>query len=160
VLEALDELEQRSRPLLLRRKRWLVGASAFSLTLAGLGMMHGKSRQQQQQQQQHRRGAAAAAVSTVAAAPRATAATDSSSLPVASDPAPSPPPRNQNRIQPPAQKVPTSPTPPVAASARQVSPGKTRAEPIWENPFAPGAAPEPSREVVLNAERRPDDGSR
>jgi len=156
VLEALDELEQRSRPLLLRRKRWLVGASAFSLTLAGLGMMHGKSRPQQQQ---HRRGAVTAAVSTVAAAPLATAATDSSSLPLASDPAPSPPPKNPNRTQPPAQKTPASPAP-LAASARQVPPGKTRTEPIWENPFGPSAEPEPSREVVLNADLRTGNAAR
>jgi serine/threonine-protein kinase len=148
VLEALDELEQRSRPLLIRRKRWLVGASAFSLTLAGLGMMQGKSRLLQQ----HRSGATAASVSTVAV-PLAAAPTDSSSLPLASDPAPSLPRSNRHRTQPPAQKTPASPAA-VAASARQVPPGKTRAAPIWENPFGPSAEPEPSREVVLNAELR------
>ena len=150
VLDALDELEQRSRPLLVRGKRWFIGASALSLTLASLGAMQGRARPPQQ----HRGGATAASVSTVAAAPSITAAMESPPPPVASDPAPSPPPRPQNRAQPPARRAPASAAP-VAAAAKQVQPGKARAEPVWENPFAADSALEPSGEVVLNARPRP-----
>ena len=157
VLEALDELEQRSRPLLLRRKRWLVGASAFSLTLAGLGMMQGKSRPPQQQQ--HRRGAQPPPCLDGRRGSARDRCNGQFVTPARVGSRAQPAAQNPNRTQPPAQKMPALPAP-VTASARQVPPGKTRTEPIWENPFGPSAEPEPSREVVLNADLRTGNAAR